>query len=219
MTAAAGRPSGPGRPGGALGRLLPSGTTNAARTPFVLLVVVLLASGLIGLLVLNSAVNQGSFQLSRLQKETTRLTDEEQALQQEVDEFSDPAALSERATELGMVPGGTPAFLGPDGKVHGVPGADGSTPPATGTAATTPGAAQPAPSSPAAPSPAAPSPGSVPSPAAPVTPAPRGTPTPAAPVRPGSAGAGTSRSVPQHPYPAQPSQSPQGPQGTPAPGR
>lgn len=102
---------------------------NAARTPFVLLVVVLLAGGLIALLVLNSALNQGSFRLSELQKETTRLTDEEQALQQEVDEFSDPAELADRARELGMVPGTNPAFLGPGGKVLGVP-ATASAPPA-----------------------------------------------------------------------------------------
>ncbi|GAB2634087.1 hypothetical protein GCM10027168_74960 [Streptomyces capparidis] len=119
-----------GRRNGRLGRLLPSGTTSAARTPFVLLIVVLLASGLIGLLVLNSAVNQGSFQLSRLEKETRQLTDEEQALQQEVDEHSDPGALAERARELGMVPGGNPAFLTPEGDVKGVPGHSASASPA-----------------------------------------------------------------------------------------
>lgn len=122
-----------GKPGG-LGRLLPARAgsgPSAARTPFVLLIVVLLAGGLIALLVLNSALNQGSFKLSELQKETTRLTDEEQALQQEVNEFSDPAKLAARARELGMVPGSNPAFLGPDGKVHGVPGTASAPPPPT----------------------------------------------------------------------------------------
>ncbi|GAA2504754.1 cell division protein FtsL [Streptomyces sp. NPDC059506] len=106
------------------------GGPAAARTPFVVLVVVLLAGGLIALLVLNTAVNQGSFRLSELQKETTRLTDEEQALQQQVDEHSAPGELARRARELGMVPGGNPAFLDDDGTVRGVPGESGGAPPA-----------------------------------------------------------------------------------------
>ncbi|MEV5594194.1 septum formation initiator family protein [Streptomyces sp. NPDC052496] len=96
---------------------------TAARTPFVLLVVVLLGSGLIALLLLNSALNQGSFELSRLEKRTNELTDEQQALQQEVDAYSAPGALDKRARELGMVPGGSPAFLEPDGTVRGKPSA------------------------------------------------------------------------------------------------
>ncbi|MDV9201211.1 FtsB family cell division protein, partial [Streptomyces sp. Wh19] len=104
-----------------LARLMPSGPSNAARTPFVLLVVVLLGGGLITLLVLNSALNEGSFRLSELKKRTTELTDEQQALQRDVDNFSEPDALERRARELGMVPGGSPAFLNPDGTVRGVP--------------------------------------------------------------------------------------------------
>ncbi|MEC4018920.1 cell division protein FtsL, partial [Streptomyces sp. H27-D2] len=107
---------------------MPAGPAQAARTPFVLLVVVLLATGLISLLLLNSLLNQGSFQLSRLEKQTTELTDEQQALQQDVDEFSAPDALERRAEQLGMVPGGSPAFLNPDGTVRGLPGAAGAEP-------------------------------------------------------------------------------------------
>lgn len=106
---------------GRLARLMPSGPSTAARTPFVLLVVVLLAGGLISLLLLNSALNEGSFRLSKLERETTELTDEQQALQRDVDSYSEPDALERRARELGMVPGGTPAFLNPDGTVRGKP--------------------------------------------------------------------------------------------------
>ncbi|WP_194280711.1 septum formation initiator family protein [Streptomyces fagopyri] len=106
-----------------LARLLPAGAAHAARTPFVLLVVLLLGGGLIGLLVLNSALSEGSFHLDDLQKGTKSLTDEEQALQRDVDAYSAPDALQRRARELGMVPGGDPAFLAPDGTVKGVPGA------------------------------------------------------------------------------------------------
>jgi hypothetical protein len=100
---------------------MPSGPSTAARTPFVLLVVLLLSGGLITLLLLNSSLSQGSFELSELKKKTTELTDEQQALQRDVDSHSAPDALERRARELGMVPGGGPAFLGPDGKVLGVP--------------------------------------------------------------------------------------------------
>ncbi|MFI2782255.1 septum formation initiator family protein [Streptomyces sp. ALB3] len=106
---------------GRLARLMPSGPNTAARTPFVLLVVLLLAGGLISLLLLNSALNEGSFRLSKLKRETTELTDEQQALQRDVDGNSEPDALERRARELGMVPGGSPAFLEPDGRVRGVP--------------------------------------------------------------------------------------------------
>ncbi|MFD9331100.1 hypothetical protein [Streptomyces sp. NPDC060065] len=106
-----------------LARLLPAGAGTAARTPFVLLVVLLLGGGLIGLLVLNSALSAGSFQLDDLQRDTKSLTDEEQALQRDVDAYAAPDALQRRARELGMVPGGDPAFLNPDGTVKGVPGA------------------------------------------------------------------------------------------------
>ncbi|MFC9654010.1 MULTISPECIES: septum formation initiator family protein [unclassified Streptomyces] len=109
-----------------LAQLMPSGNSSAARTPFVLLVVLLLGGGLITLLLLNSSLNEGSFQLSELKKRTTDLTDEEQALQRDVDERSAPYALERRARELGMVPGGSPAFLNPDGTVRGVPGAGAS---------------------------------------------------------------------------------------------
>ncbi|MGP2442888.1 septum formation initiator family protein [Streptomyces sp. JW3] len=106
-----------------LARLFPTGggRGQAARTPFVLLVVLLLGGGLITLLVLNSALSEGSFQLDDLEQQTKELTDEEQALQRDVDAYSAPQALQRRARELGMVPGGDPAFLAPDGTVKGSP--------------------------------------------------------------------------------------------------
>ncbi|MFE6838700.1 hypothetical protein ACFVFI_28150 [Streptomyces sp. NPDC057705] len=139
-----GRPARP-RPGG-----------QAARMPFVLLVVALLAGGLISLLLLNSALNEGSFQLTRLKKETTALTDEEQALQRDVDAHSAPDALQRRAQELGLVPGGSPVFIGPDGKVAGTASPAEASPPPTPSAAP-PASQAPASQAPAGPPPAQPS--------------------------------------------------------------
>ncbi|MFF4869098.1 septum formation initiator family protein [Streptomyces sp. NPDC000961] len=159
-----------------LGRLMPSGPSTAARTPFVLLVVVLLGGGLISLLLLNSALNQGSFRLNELKNETTELTDEEQALQRDVDDYAAPDALERRARELGMVPGGSPAFLGPDGKVLGKPSV---------------AVAPPKPSpTPTASAPADPPPASTTPPASTVPPTPPGTATGAA-ADTGTTGTGT----------------------------
>ncbi|ARX82880.1 septum formation initiator family protein [Streptomyces alboflavus] len=186
-----------------LARLLPARPSQAARTPFVLLVVLLLGGGLITLLILNSSLNQGSFQLSKLKKETQELTDEEQELQKDVDEYAAPDALQRRARELGMVPGGDPAFLYPDGTVRGKPGvAPGSAlresaarrpvpvpgpsqlPPVPSPAAPAPRpAAATSPSVPPGPGPQPSAPAAV-SPATPATPSTAPPPPPAAPARP-----------------------------------
>ncbi|MFF1283696.1 septum formation initiator family protein [Streptomyces sp. NPDC058299] len=173
-----------------LARLFPAGRARAARTPFVLLVVLLLGGGLIGLLVLNSALSEGSFKLADLQKQTKNLTDEEQSLQRDIDAYSSPDALQRRARELGMVPGGDPAFLGPGGTVRGVPGPapesavfsdpldPGAVPPAAGLPAVPPQpptAAPPAPpAQPPVGDPLAPAPAAAP----PLTPQTAPTPTP-----------------------------------------
>ncbi|WP_432124631.1 cell division protein FtsL [Streptomyces sp. C10-9-1] len=154
-----------------LARLLPSGPSSAARTPFVLLVVLLLSGGLITLLLLNSSLSQGSFRLSELKKRTTELTDQQQALQRDVDGRSAPDALARRARELGMVPGGSPAFLDTDGTVRGVPGEATAPPPppsaATPSSGTADAAPEPSAAAPSATTGADAGPGASPAPPAP----------------------------------------------------
>ncbi|MFE6685488.1 septum formation initiator family protein [Streptomyces sp. NPDC057743] len=181
MTRQGGRPRGRGR----LAALLPAAPRSgtAARTPFVLLVVVLLGSGLISLLLLNSALNQGSFELSRLERKTGELTDEQQALQQEVDGYSAPDALARRAHKLGMVPGGNPAFLMPDGTVRGAPG------PVSSTESPLSASAGPLPLGPEGTRPAAP--GATPAAAAPPPP-PQPVRAPAGPLAPSTPGVASS---------------------------
>lgn len=165
-----------------LSRLMPAGPSNAARTPFVLLVVLLLGGGLITLLLLNSALNEGSFRLSELKKRTTDLTDDQQALQRDVDSASEPDALARRARELGMVPGGSPAFLGPNGQVRGVPSA----------ASAAPTTAAPKPETPEPPPAAVPSPSSLPR----FTPSPSASGTPAAKPGASATATGTAQAKP-----------------------
>ncbi|UXY27041.1 septum formation initiator family protein [Streptomyces sp. HUAS TT20] len=171
-----------------LARLFPAGRGQAARTPFVLLVVLLLGGGLIGLLVLNSALSEGSFRLDDLQKQTKNLTDEQQALQRDIDAYSAPDALQRRARELGMVPGGDPAFLDPDGTVKGAPSPAALQHTTRTTAPLPPEAILPA--APASPAPRA-TPGTPtqtstsPIPASPAPPTPVSTPQPATTPTPG----------------------------------
>ncbi|MEV8093575.1 cell division protein FtsL [Kitasatospora sp. NPDC085879] len=122
-----------------------------------MLIVVLLSAGLLGLLMLNTALNEGSFELSRLKKQTTDLTDEKQGLQAQIDQNAAPDALARRARELGMVPGGGPAFLQDDGKVLGKPGQAQDSAPVKRPEDNAPASAAPADPSASA-SPAAPSP-------------------------------------------------------------
>jgi hypothetical protein len=103
-------------------RLVPKRRSSAARTPFVVVVVALLITGLLGLLLLNMIVAQGSFQLHALNKQGKALDQREQALSNRVQALQAPGVLAQRATALGMVPGGPPAFLQlPSGKVLGLP--------------------------------------------------------------------------------------------------
>jgi hypothetical protein len=81
------------------------------RKPFVAVVVSLLAAGLLGLLMLNTALAQDAFELHTLKQESRALEDREELLRREVEALQAPQELAARATELGMVPAGPPAFL------------------------------------------------------------------------------------------------------------
>jgi hypothetical protein len=88
---------------------------------FGILCATLLAIGLIGLLLLNTALAQGSFTLHDLRTASDQLTDAQGALNQSLDASKSPANLAMRATSMGMVSAGSAAFLRlSDGKVIGV---------------------------------------------------------------------------------------------------
>lgn len=93
---------------------------DVSRVPFVAVLVSLLVAGLLGLLMLNTVLAQGSFALYTLRDDARVLADREQALLREVEALRSPATLAEKAAGLGMVPGGQPAFLRlPDGAILG----------------------------------------------------------------------------------------------------
>jgi hypothetical protein len=122
-------------------RVVPPRAIRPARTPFVLLVTGLLSLGLIALLLLNTALAEGSFTLSALQRDQAVLAGRAQALEQDLARLQAPQRLADQARALGMVPAGNPVFLTtPDGKILGEP---------------KPGVAAPKPAKPAAKRPAA----------------------------------------------------------------
>lgn len=90
--------------------------------PFAILVLCLLAAGLVILLLLNTALDRGAFEIQAAQKRQSRLTDQQQELQLRLAGLSAPGALASQAAALGMVPNPRPAFLNPSGgAVLGVP--------------------------------------------------------------------------------------------------
>jgi outer membrane biosynthesis protein TonB len=112
VPAEATQPAAVSRARGAILSLVPP-PGRARRAPFVVLVLVLLASGLVGLLLLNTASAQDAFRLHALQSEQATLEQQRQAYARSDDGLSDPARLAARARALGLVPGGTPVFLAP----------------------------------------------------------------------------------------------------------
>jgi hypothetical protein len=130
----AGVPTGPARPASqpaspAVARaaerrltVVPTASPAPAQAPFVGLVLVLIVGGLMGLLLLNTAITQDAFTVADLQGQATRLADREQALEQQLAVEASPQRLAERALGIGMVPSSSPAFIrAEDGAILGVP--------------------------------------------------------------------------------------------------
>lgn len=88
---------------------------------FVASCLALLVAGLLGVLLLNTAMAKGSFVLGDLQNTSNQLADSEEALNHAIDAQSAPAVLAQQALAMGMVPSSTAAFLRlSDGKILGV---------------------------------------------------------------------------------------------------
>jgi hypothetical protein len=75
-----------------------------ARTPFILLVLGLLGGGLICLLVINTTLAAGSFQITHLQQDNVTLAQRVQELKQQLASEESPAGIEKQALQLGMRP-------------------------------------------------------------------------------------------------------------------
>ena len=102
-------------------RVVTGAPPHRSGAAFGIICAVLLAAGLIGLLLLNTALAQGSFTLHDLRATSAQLTDTQDALTQSLQRSESPANLAASAARMGMVPAQSAAFLRlSDGKVIGV---------------------------------------------------------------------------------------------------
>jgi hypothetical protein len=115
------RPAGQPRPSG-LPRARPSsarrgpgaataGVARSSRTPFVFLVVGLLGGGLLCLLLINTILDTGSYQITQLQQQNVTLIQQTQELQARIAQEESPTVLAGRARQLGLQEPGLLRFL------------------------------------------------------------------------------------------------------------
>jgi hypothetical protein len=84
-------------------RVIPARITRTGNGAFVAICIGLLTGGLISLLLLNTALAQGSLALGDLNRESVRLGDTAGNLQEEIDRASATGALARSAAGIGMV--------------------------------------------------------------------------------------------------------------------
>lgn len=96
------------------------GPRMASRTPFVLLVMGLLAAGVLVTLFLSLSAVADSYRLEDARKKTTDLTSRVEQLKADVAKGESPEVLYDQARKLGMVPAPDPGRLkmNPDGSVN-----------------------------------------------------------------------------------------------------
>ncbi len=95
---------------------------TVASIPFILGLGVLLALGMVGLLLLNTALQEQAFAVRDQQKVATQLGYRMAALETEVTQARSSEGLAVAASKLGMVPNPYPAYLQlPSGEIIGKP--------------------------------------------------------------------------------------------------
>lgn len=101
-------------------RVVPTPAPRTGRASFIVLILLVLSGGLAALLGFNTALAQGSFTASELQKQATELEDRTQRLEEELARAAAPERLAKAARGIGMVPAPGVGFIGlEDGKVIG----------------------------------------------------------------------------------------------------
>ncbi len=114
---AADRPAAPPRL-----RVAPPAPVSVPRAPFVALVVLVVIAGMFGILLITTKTNQNAFMISQLQTRQAQLDTQQQQLEEQIAGHQSPGSLHAAARKLGLVQGGTPAYIRlPDGKIFGVP--------------------------------------------------------------------------------------------------
>jgi len=103
-------------------RLVAPVTNRARHTPFVVVLLAIIGSGLVGLILISTAMQAQTFELAKLTAQTRELETRQEALQRAVSELESPENLGPLAVAHGMVPSQTPVYLQlSDGTVKGSP--------------------------------------------------------------------------------------------------
>jgi hypothetical protein len=102
--------------------VVPRTAGHTPKVPFVVLVLLVLGGGLVGLLVLNTSLQQGAFYEASLQDQQNALATQREDLRLKIAALRDPQRLAREAHSLGMVPNTSPVFIDlRDGSVIGDP--------------------------------------------------------------------------------------------------
>lgn len=103
-------------------RLVAPVTSRARRTPFVVILLTVIGTGLVGLILISTAMQAQTFELAELTAQARELETTQEVLQREVSELESPEHLGPLAVAHGMVPSQTPVYLQlSDGTVRGSP--------------------------------------------------------------------------------------------------
>ncbi len=103
-------------------RLVAPVANRARRMPFVVVLLAIIGSGLVGLILISTVMQAQTFELAELTAEARQLETTQEALQREVSELESPENLGPLAVAHGMVPNQTPVYLQlSDGTVKGSP--------------------------------------------------------------------------------------------------
>ncbi|MGC5018108.1 hypothetical protein [Micromonospora sp. DT47] len=103
-------------------RVAPPPPVRVPRAPFAALIVVLVVGGVLGILTVNTKINENAFRRENLQQQQARLDVEEQQLEKQIEAAKAPGNLTAEARKLGLVEAGEPAYIRlPDGRMIGVP--------------------------------------------------------------------------------------------------
>ncbi|MFU8872544.1 hypothetical protein [Micromonospora sp. SL4-19] len=103
-------------------RVAPPPPVRVPRAPFVGLILVLVVGGVLGILAINTKINENAFRLEKLQQEQAKLDVDQQQLKKEIADQEAPGNLVANSKKIGLIESGDPAYIRlPDGKVIGVP--------------------------------------------------------------------------------------------------
>lgn len=93
-----------------------------ARFPFLLVMIGIFGLGMVGLLMLNTTLQNQAFEARALNRQATELAYVQADLEQQLDAHAAPRELALAASQLGMRPNPNPAFLVlPEGRIIGEP--------------------------------------------------------------------------------------------------